>query len=83
LLVGAVGYATPLAASVWMIPRFGMAASTYTNYACIPVTAFAAVLFTSDRFPPMGWMALGVVTAGLMVSSWPRRRTAEADLVGV
>lgn len=74
LLVGVVGYATPLALSVWMLPRFGMTTSTYANYACIPATAFATVLLTTDRFPLWGWAALGVVVTGLVVSSWPGRR---------
>lgn len=68
LLVGVAGYAMPLMVSVWMLPRFGVALSTYTNYAIIPVTALASIAFLGASFSLTGWSALGVVLTGLWVS---------------
>ena len=73
VVVGVLGYAMPLVLSVWMIPRTGVAVSTYTNYAIIPVTALASVAFLDATITPAAWLALGVVIAGLAVSREPNK----------
>jgi drug/metabolite transporter (DMT)-like permease len=79
-LIGVVGYAAPLVISVWMLPRAGVALSTYTNYASIPATAVASIFMLDAQFSLIGWVSLAVVLTGLWVSLSQRQSPTAVPL---
>ncbi len=80
-LLGALAQVLATAALLQAMHHAGFAVGTALQQSSVPLAALAGLLVFGDTLSPLGWLGVGVTTAGLAVLVWPRDVGGEGRLL--